>query len=136
MKTPAKTPANAPDPAAIGYGRMMPIIRVSDIGRAHDFYTGVLGFDKIFENGTPTGFMLFGKDRAQFGASLDPRHRADTGCVLHWFVDDIDRLYALCAERGVKIIKSLKQKDYGQRAFVFADPDGNRIDVGQPDAPP
>ena len=28
-------------------------------------------------------------------------------------------------EFGVRIIKSLKNKDYGQRAFVFADPDGN-----------
>jgi catechol 2,3-dioxygenase-like lactoylglutathione lyase family enzyme len=28
-------------------------------------------------------------------------------------------------------MKSLQDKDHGQRAFVFADPDGNRIDVGQ-----
>jgi uncharacterized glyoxalase superfamily protein PhnB len=47
------------------------------------------------------------------------------------FVDDIDALYAICEAAGVRIIKSLKDKDYGQRAFVFADPDGNRIDVGQ-----
>ena len=33
---------------------------------------------------------------------------------------------------GVRIIKSLKDKDYGQRAFVFADTDGNRIDVARP----
>ena len=31
----------------------------------------------------------------------------------------------------MKIIKALASKDYGQRAFVFADPDGNRIDVGE-----
>jgi len=30
-----------------------------------------------------------------------------------------------------KIIKGIQDKDYGLRAFVFADPDGNRIDVGQ-----
>jgi len=25
----------------------------------------------------------------------------------------------------------LKDRDFGQRAFVLADPDGNRIDVGE-----
>lgn len=32
----------------------------------------------------------------------------------------------------LQIVKSLKDKDYSLRAFVFKDPDGNRIDVGQP----
>jgi hypothetical protein len=31
----------------------------------------------------------------------------------------------------MRIIKGLQDKDYGLRAFVFEDPDGNRIDVGQ-----
>lgn len=122
-----------PTPSDIGYGRMMPIFCVTDIDRAQAFYSGVLGFDKIFANGSPVGFMIFGKDRAQFGISLNPHYRASTANVLHWFVDDIEQLYALCVDNGVRIIKALQQKDYGQRAFVFADPDGNRIDVGQPD---
>jgi hypothetical protein len=33
---------------------------------------------------------------------------------------------------GLRIIKTIQNKDYGLRAFVFEDPDGNRIDVGQP----
>ena len=32
---------------------------------------------------------------------------------------------------GVRIIKGLRDADHGLRGFVFADPDGNRIDVGQ-----
>jgi catechol 2,3-dioxygenase-like lactoylglutathione lyase family enzyme len=46
--------------------------------------------------------------------------------------DDVDALHALCRQYGLRIIKSLQDKDYGLRAFVFEDPDGNRIDVGQP----
>lgn len=38
---------------------------------------------------------------------------------------------SVCEAKGVRIVKSLKDQDYGQRAFVFADPDGNRVDVGQ-----
>lgn len=30
-----------------------------------------------------------------------------------------------------RFIKGLRDADYGLRQFVFADPDGNRIDVGQ-----
>lgn len=34
--------------------------------------------------------------------------------------------------KGVRIVKALRNKDFGLRAFVLADPDGNRIDIGQP----
>ena len=52
------------------------------------------------------------------------------------FVDDAAALYATCESSGVRIVKRLMDKDYGQRAFVFADPDGNRIDVGERIDPP
>lgn len=32
----------------------------------------------------------------------------------------------------LRIIKGPQDKNYGLRAFVFEDLDGNRIDVGQP----
>ena len=46
-------------------------------------------------------------------------------------VDDAEALFRRCQAAGLRIIKGLKDKDYGLRAFVFEDPDGNRIDVGQ-----
>jgi predicted enzyme related to lactoylglutathione lyase len=49
------------------------------------------------------------------------------------FVDDVDALHRACVAAKVAIIKALADKDYGMRAFVIADPDGNRIDIGQPD---
>ena len=51
--------------------------------------------------------------------------------VVHLLVEDVATLYAICQTDGVRIVKSLVHKDYGQDAFVFPDPDGNRIDVGQ-----
>ena len=47
-------------------------------------------------------------------------------------VEDIDALHAVIRARGLRIVKGLRDKDYGLRAFVFEDPDGNRIDVGEP----
>lgn len=46
-------------------------------------------------------------------------------------VSDVDALHAICKSQGLRIVKGLQDKDYGLRAFVFEDPDGNRIDVGQ-----
>ena len=113
------------------FGRMAPGISVRDIEAAVAFYSRVLGFQKVFENGTPVGFMVLKKDAAELHISQKRDHQASIVNVAHMFVDDVATLYAVCQSAGVRIIKSLADKDYGQRAFVFADPDGNRIDVGE-----
>lgn len=38
------------------------MLPVEDMTRAHDFYTGALGFRKTFENGDPVGFMILKRD--------------------------------------------------------------------------
>lgn len=116
---------------AIEFGRAAPGISVRDIQAAHDFYSRVLGFQKVFENGNPVGFMVMKKDGAEIHLSQKPDHKASTVNVMHMFVSDVAALYAVCEAQVVRIIKGLAGKDYGQRAFVFADPDGNRIDTGE-----
>jgi len=120
----------------IAFGRTAPGLCTRDIHAAHDFYSRVLGFEKVFENGDPVGFMVLKKDRAEIHLSLKPDHKASTVNVMHMFVSDAAALYAICEAEGVRIVKRLTNKDYGQRAFVFADPDGNRIDVGERIDPP
>ncbi len=115
----------------IRFGRVAPMICVRDIQAAYTFYTGVLGFEKTFENGSPVGFMVLKKDDAEIHLSQVRDHRPSTTNVAHMFVDDAAALYARCEAAGVRIVKRLTDKDYGQRAFVFADPDGNRIDIGE-----
>jgi catechol 2,3-dioxygenase-like lactoylglutathione lyase family enzyme len=117
--------------ATITFGRAAPGLCVRDIQAAQDFYSRVLGFEKVFENGDPVGFMVMKKDRAEIHLSQKPDHKASTVNVMHMFVSDVAALYAVCEAEGVRIIKGLADKDYGQRAFVFADPDGNRIDIGE-----
>jgi uncharacterized glyoxalase superfamily protein PhnB len=46
-------------------------------------------------------------------------------------VADATALHEHLVANGVRIVKSLRDADYGLRGFVMADPDGNRIDVGQ-----
>ena len=116
----------------IRFGRIAAMLPVKDIARACDFYTKVLGFTKVFENGSPVGFMILKKDQAELHLTLQPNYKAAPFNVAHMMVDDVDALHAICQQQGLRIIKSIQNKDYGLRAFVFEDPDGNRIDVGQP----
>jgi len=116
----------------VRFGRIAAMLPVKDMAKAHDFYTEVLGFKKVFENGTPVGFMILKRDQGELHLTLQPRHKAADFNVAHLMVDDVDALHAVCQTYGLRIIKKLKDKDYGLRAFVFEDPDGNRIDVGQP----
>jgi catechol 2,3-dioxygenase-like lactoylglutathione lyase family enzyme len=122
---------NAPD-HGIRFGRIAAMLPVRDIQKAHDFYVSVLGFRKTFENGTPTGFMILERDAAELHLTLQPDYPAAPFNVAHLLVHDVDALHAVVQRHGLRIIKRLQDKDYGLRAFVFADPDGNRIDVGQP----
>lgn len=115
----------------VRFGRIAPMIPVKDIGKAHDFYTTVLGFRKVFENGSPVGFMILKRDAGELHLTLQPDHKATRFNLAHLMVDNADALYAVCERHGMRIIKRLQDKDYGLRAFVFEDPDGNRIDVGQ-----
>lgn len=115
----------------VRYGRVVPIIHVTDIERSHEFYSRIFGFEKVFENGDPVGFMILEKDAARLDLTRYRNHKPRTENVAFMLVDDVDALYAICEQNGVRIIKRLRDHDYGLRAFVFEDPDGNRIDVGQ-----
>lgn len=123
--------------SAIPYGRVAPGLFVRDIASACAFYCDVLGFAKTFENGDPVGFVILEKDAAEIHLNLVKDHQPSTINVAHLMVSDVDALHQICVAARVPVIKALADKDYGLRAFVFADPDGNRIDVGQPtDAAP
>ena len=113
------------------FGRIAAMLPVADMTRACDFYVGALGFRKTFENGNPVGFMILKRDAAELHLTLQPGHKAAAFNVAHMMVSDVDALHAICKSHGLRIIKGLQDKDYGLRAFVFEDPDGNRIDVGQ-----
>lgn len=113
------------------FGRVAAMLPVKDIQKAHDFYVGVLGFTKVFENGNPVGFMILKQGNAELHLTLQPSHEAAPFNVAHMLVSDVDALHTLCKQHRLRIIRGLQDKDYGLRAFVFEDPDGNRIDVGQ-----
>jgi catechol 2,3-dioxygenase-like lactoylglutathione lyase family enzyme len=115
----------------IHFGRIAATLPVTDIRLGLDFYEGVLGFDKVFENGDPVGFVILCRDEAELHLTLQPQHRPASFNVAHLMVGDVDALHTRLVAAGARIVKGLRDHDYGLRAFVFQDPFGNRIDVGQ-----
>jgi catechol 2,3-dioxygenase-like lactoylglutathione lyase family enzyme len=116
---------------SVTFGRVAPMIPVADLERALAFYMGVLGFAKTFENGTPVGFVILKRDRAELHLTLARDHVATVRNVAHLMVSDAAALCQHLQAHGVRIVKGLRDADYGMRTFVLADPDGNRIDVGE-----
>jgi catechol 2,3-dioxygenase-like lactoylglutathione lyase family enzyme len=112
-------------------GRAAPCVAVCDIDTALTFYVGVLGFTETFRNGSPVGFVIVERDDAEIHLTLQPDHRATTANVVHLLVDDAAALHEHLQAEGIRIVKGIRDADYGMRTFVMADPDGNRIDVGQ-----
>jgi catechol 2,3-dioxygenase-like lactoylglutathione lyase family enzyme len=116
----------------LAFGRIASTIAVSDLDRAVGFYFSVLGMEVSFANGDPVGFVILKRDAAELHLTLVPRHRGRTHNVAHLMVDHATGLYEHLVTHGARIVKGLRDADHGLRGFVFADPDGNRIDVGQP----
>jgi catechol 2,3-dioxygenase-like lactoylglutathione lyase family enzyme len=113
------------------FGRIASGIAVRDLPRALDFYVGVLGMQVTFENGEPVGFVILRRDAAELHLTRDAGHRPTVNNVAHLLVDDATALHDHLVAHDTRIVKGLRDADHGLRGFVFADPDGNRIDVGQ-----
>lgn len=114
-------------------GRVAPTLFVRDIARAERFYGDVFGLAKTFENGDPVGFVILKRDDAEIHLVRVPDHAAAEENVMHMIVHGAEELYRRCqAASGARIVKPLRDAPWGMRTFVVADPDGNRVDVGEP----
>ena len=122
----------SPSKHGVKFGRVASTISVKNVDRALAFYVDILGFQKTFENGNPVGFLILKKDSAEIHITKNPNHSASTQNVAHLLVEDAESLYRHLESKKVRIIKGIRDAKFGLRTFVMADPDGNRIDVGQP----
>ena len=120
-----------PHGPGVAFGRIASAIPVTDISRALGFYQGILGMSVTFTNGDPVGFVILERDAAELHLTLVKGHKSGSHNVAHLMVADAADLHDHLVSNGVRIVKGLRDANYGLRGFVFADPDGNRIDVGQ-----
>lgn len=115
-----------------------PVLLVSDLGRAVDYYRDRLGFTCAVY-GDPPNFATADRDDATILLAL-----ADDASQLvpHWRivekmwnayirVDDVDAIYAELQERGAGIDYTIYNAPHGFREFGVQDPDGHDIAFGQ-----
>ena len=119
-------------------GRAAPTLGVRDLARALAFWEPVFGFARTFENGDPVSFVILKRDAAEVHLQVADDYVAPAANVMHLLVEaGVDDVYVRCAaaatgSSGARIISAIRNAPWKMRTFVVADPDGNRIDIGQP----
>lgn len=115
-------------------------IRVTDLARSLEFYSGVLGFAEQFsltrENGEP--WLVYLKVAENqfielFPGAEGPHERPATAAVVHIClqVDDIQQTYLELTSRGLVAHSEPKLGADGSWQFWTNDPDGNPIEFHQ-----
>lgn len=112
----------------------VPILFVTDVTKAAEFYVAQLGFEIEFLHGSPPFYGEVKRD----GAVLHLRHvhrpnfaelaaREESLILATILVDDVRALYDEFAARGVAFAQPLETQPWGGTDFHVRDPDGNRI---------
>jgi predicted enzyme related to lactoylglutathione lyase len=104
---------------------------VSDLDRAVEFYGGVLRLPKKYEFSTYAGFDCGGVEIGLAPGQV-PCGGEGVPCV-NLLVHDVDEAYRTLRERGVQFLKEPHDTPWGGRIALFADPDGNRMQLVQVD---
>jgi len=121
-------------PETLRLRAVMPMLRVSDLGRSLTWYRDVMGFvvaEELREDGKLVAAQLkAGKVRFLLEQDTD-RHAAGRGVGIQLYCatrQDVHRLVAAIQERGGRIAQAPSDGETGQD-FAVVDPDGYRISI-------
>ena len=108
------------------------IFSASEIKKSITFYTQQLGFSLEFEWGDPVSYaVLRSEDVSLHLSQIDPDQSIQaSGSKLYIFVYDVEALYTEYQHRGIQVLESLTQHEYGMKDFSIHDPDKNLLIFG------
>lgn len=122
--------------------RVVPILKVTDMRAALDFYGSTLGFTQEFHYQAGAGGPSYA------GLSLDGYHihlstfagDGAFGTAVYFYVDDVDALFARFRQAGLKVPGKPDSpvedgpvdQTWGMREVYVRDPDGNTLRFGSP----
>ena len=110
------------------------VITVSDLERSVKFYKDLFDFD-VVENMSSAGqaFLKMGDMVLSLVEVSGYRNSADSKSCISFYVDeeDFDDAIDEIEETGLKIVLGPENIRKGQRV-IFADPDGNHIELSYP----
>jgi uncharacterized glyoxalase superfamily protein PhnB len=120
-----------------------PILSVSDIDAGIDYYTYKLGVSLNWrlandDNAATFAGITLGESEILLGTIefVPPADRDKLGAGIQLHVHgapevDIDQLFKRASDRGAKIVKEIKNREWGERAFVVHDRDGYNLTIAQ-----
>lgn len=133
----------------MAFAPIVPELYVSDFERSLRFYTDVLGFLVEYEREQPRfaflsfeqkgGLMLQQREDGDEWITGDLQHPFGRGINFQIETRDVERLLAAVLERGIPLVRGLKDSWYeggdtlfGCREFIIQDPDGYMLRFSQP----
>jgi catechol 2,3-dioxygenase-like lactoylglutathione lyase family enzyme len=121
-------------PAVLKLTKAMPVLYVSDVQAAADFYRDKLGFAIDFLHGQPAFYASVSRDEAcihlrfvhqpMYVVGLREKERVIAAFVS---VADVKGLFAEYQTRQVRFVHRLRKEAWGQSSFIVSDPDGNAL---------
>ena len=101
----------------------VPVVQVSDLAAARDFWCETLGFTLAFDMGDYCGVQ-----RGAVEVHLDATQPAGVGSVsVRLHAPDVDAVHAAIDPAAVDPAEPLETKPWGTRQFSVRDADGNRV---------
>jgi uncharacterized glyoxalase superfamily protein PhnB len=106
----------------------VPILSVTDLSEALDYYEWVLGFQIGWKWGEPARLASVCRDRVEVNLSSD----ATAGVSKVYFqMAGVDAYYNHITTAGAKVAVPLADRPYGMRDFRIIDPSGNELSFGE-----
>jgi uncharacterized glyoxalase superfamily protein PhnB len=106
------------------FEHLVPVLNVGSVGASVDYYVEKLGFQKLFDWGSPPTFASVGRDQVKIFLSQDEWGGPTS---LSIFVQDVDALYHDYRTRGAVIRRPPTDFPWGVRGMDIEDPDGHRL---------
>lgn len=106
------------------------VVHVSDLDRAINYYTTILGFTEDFKLADYAGLILDNIAIQLCGPGNQGMKKAIGSAHFCVDCDEVDAYYNTILEKGALIIAPLEDRFYGVRDFAVNDYDGNTLVFG------
>jgi uncharacterized glyoxalase superfamily protein PhnB len=108
----------------------VPILSVTDLSEALDFYERVLGFQVGWKWGEPSHLASVCRDRVEVNLSQSSEAKPAISKV-YFQMAGVDAYYNQVTVAGARVVVPLADRPYGMRDFRIVDPSGNELSFGE-----
>lgn len=104
---------------------------VHDVNKAADWYRDNLGFEILYEWGSPAEYAVLKKDDAvsihftKVESNVEVQERA-----IYIFCYNVNDVYEELRDKSIEGLKEITDREYGMRDFDLYDPFGHRLSFG------